>query len=80
MIARTKEDQKLKFPSFYLSEQELDIITNVKYLRHIIRNDLNVDDDDDDDDDIQRPIDDMLRQICWQANFIMCTDEVKTAL
>ena len=49
MIARTKEDQKLKFPSFYLSEQELVIVTKVKYLGHIIRNDLS-----DDDDDIQR--------------------------
>ena len=47
MRARTKEDQKLKFPSFHLSGQDLDIVTKVKYLEHIIRNDLN------DDDDIQ---------------------------
>ena len=43
MIARTKEDQKLKFPSFCLSEQELHIEPKVKHLGHIIRNDLNDD-------------------------------------
>ena len=47
MIVRTKDDQKLKFPSFYLSEEELDIVTKLKYVGHIIRNDPS------DDDDIQ---------------------------
>ena len=48
MVARTKEDQKLKFPSFYLSDQLLETVNTVKYLGHIIRDDLS------DDGDIQR--------------------------
>ena len=47
MIARTKEDQKLKFPSFFLSDKELDAVPKAHFFGHIIRNDLN------DDDDIQ---------------------------
>ena len=75
MIARTKEDQKLKFPSFYLSEQELDIVTKIKYLRHIIRNDLS------DDDHIQHQCYKWYAQANMLARkFHMCTDEVKTAL
>ena len=71
MIARTKEDQKLKFPSFFLSEKELDTVTKVKYLGHIMRDDLS----DDDDDDIQH----QRYKLYAQANmlackFQMCTD------
>ena len=32
MIARTKEDPKLEFPSFYLSEQVLETVNEVNYL------------------------------------------------
>ena len=50
MIARTKADQKLEFPSFYLSEQVLETVNEVNYLFtwHIIRDDLS------DGDDIQQ--------------------------
>ena len=73
MTARTKEDQKLKFPYFYLSEQELDIVTKVKYLGHTIRNDLN------DDDDIQCQCYKYAQTNMLARKFHMCT-EVKTAL
>ena len=48
MIARTKEDRKLCFSSFYLSGPELNIVAEAKYLGHILRDDFC------DDDDIQR--------------------------
>jgi len=72
MIVRTKEDLKSKFPSFYLNDQVLNVVTKVKYLGHIIRNDLN------DDDDIQR----QCCKLYGQANvlarkFYMCTEDVK---
>lgn len=44
MIARTKEDQELSFPCFYLNERKLSVLTKVKYLGHIIRDDLCDDD------------------------------------
>jgi len=72
MIVRTKEDLKSKFPSFYLNDQVLNVVTKVKYLGHVIRNDLN------DDDDIQR----QCCKLYGQANvlarkFYMCTEDVK---
>ena len=36
MICRTKEDQKLNFPVFYLSGQILSVCNSCKYLGHII--------------------------------------------
>ena len=75
MIARTKEDQKRKFPSFCLSEQSLNVVTKIKYLGHIIRDDLC------DDDDVQR----QCCKLYAQANMIarkfhMCSKDVKIAL
>ena len=75
MIVRTKDDQKLTFPSFSLAGEALEVVKKFKYLGHIIRDDLS------DDDDVQR-------QCCMlygQANmlarkFHMCTDDVKIAL
>ena len=75
MIVRTKDDQKLTFPSFPLAGEVLEVVKKFKYLGHIIRDDLS------DDDDVQR-------QCCMlygQANmlarkFHMCTDDVKIAL
>lgn len=45
VIAPTKEDHKLNIPSFYLTDQVLNVGSKVKYLGHILRNDLYVDDD-----------------------------------
>ena len=75
MIARTKEDMKLKFPSFSLGDQVLGVEGKVKYLGHIIRDDLR------DDDDVLR----QCRKLYAQANmlaqrFSKCTDDVKMAL
>ena len=50
LIARTKEDRKLVFPSFSLAGEPLVVVKKVKYLGHVIRDDLC----DDDDDDMQR--------------------------
>jgi len=41
MVVKTKENLKLKCPSFYIENQVLKVETKVKYLGHIIRNDLN---------------------------------------
>ena len=74
MIARTKEDQKLKFPKFYLSEQVLETVNKIKYLGHIIRDDLS------DDDDILRQCYKLYAQANIPARkFPMCSDNVKTA-
>merc|ERR1712030_310479 len=40
MIARTKEDKNQKFPSFTLSNGTLDEVNKVRYLGHIISDDL----------------------------------------
>ena len=48
MIVKTTEDQKRTFPTFFLADRELSVVDEVKYLGHIIRDDLS------DDDDIQR--------------------------
>lgn len=75
MIARTKEDQKLHFPSFYLHDTELTIATKVKYLGHILRNDSC------DDDDIQRQCCKLYAQANMLARkFYMCTNDVKISL
>lgn len=75
LIVRTKEDQKQNFPSFFLSNSSLDVVCKVRYLGHIITDDLC------DDDDIQR----QCRKLYAQANmlarrFHMCTDDVKVNL
>ncbi len=75
MIVKTKEDRKQKFPSFYLGDQLLNVVNKIKYLGHIIRDDLN------DDDDVQR----QCYKLYGQANmlarkFYMCTVDVKIAL
>ena len=75
MIMKTKEDRKATFPSFYLANKVLSVVDRVRYLGHIIRDDLC------DDDDIQR----QYCKLYAQANmlsrkFYMCTDDVKIAL
>ena len=45
MSSRTKDDQKLGFPSFYLAGDVLEVVKKFKYLGHIIRDDLCDDDD-----------------------------------
>ena len=69
MIAITKEDQKLKFPSFHLSEQELDIVTKVKYLTLMMMMIFSA-----------SAINCMPRQICWHANFICALMKSKQLL
>ncbi|XP_016534059.1 RNA-directed DNA polymerase from mobile element jockey-like [Poecilia formosa] len=75
MIVRTKEDQKLVLPDFFLSGVVLRICTAVKYLGHYITDDLT------DDMDINR----QRRLVYAQANmllrkFRMCSVPVKVAL
>ena len=75
MIMKTKEDRKATFPSFLLSDKVLNVVDKVRYLGHIIRDDLS------DDDDIQR----QYCKLYAQANmlgrkFHMCTDDVKISL
>jgi len=60
MIAKTREDQKLHFPSFFLGDQELNVVQKYRYLGHIIRNDLS------DDDEVQR----QCCQLYAQANML----------
>ena len=75
MICKTKDDQKLTFPSFYLSGEVLDVVKKFKYLGHIIREDLC------DDDDIQRQCCKLYGQANMLARkFHMCTVNVKIAL
>ena len=75
MICRTKEDQKLNFPDFYLSGQILSVCKTCKYLGHII------DDKLEDDSDMLRQ-----RRILYvQANMLLrkfhfCSNEVKVNL
>ena len=71
---RTKEDLTLKFPPLDLSEQVREIVNKVKYLGHIIRDDLS------DDDDIQRQCYKLYARVNVLARkFHMCSDNVKTA-
>lgn len=48
MIAKATEDQKQNFSSFFMADQVLNVVSKVRYLGQIIRNDLC------DDDDAQR--------------------------
>ena len=75
LICRSKGDQKLNFPIFYLSGQIIPMASNCKYLGHII-------------DDKMQDDSDMLRQRCMlyaQANMLVrkfhfCSAEVKVNL
>ena len=75
MICRTKEDQKLNFPVFYLSGHTLSVCNSCKYLGHIINDKM------EDDADMHR----QRRMLYAQANmlarkFHYCSDEVKVSL
>ena len=75
MISRTKDDQKLSFPSFYLAGDVLEVVKKFKYLGHIIRDDLC------DDDDVQCQCCKLYGQANMLARkFHMCTDNAKIAL
>ena len=75
MICKTKDDQKLTFPSFSLAGEVLEVVKKFKYLGHIIRDDLC------DDDDVQRQCCKLYGQANMLARkFHMCTDNVKIAL
>ena len=75
MICRTKEDQRLNFPVFYLSGQILSVCNSCKYLGHIINDKL------EDDSDMLR----QRRMLYAQANMLVrkfhfCSEEVKVNL
>lgn len=75
LICRTKEDQKLHFPTFYLSGQSLCVSYCTKYLGHIITDRL------EDDADMYR----QRRMLYVQANMLVrkfhhCSDDVKVRL
>ena len=75
MICRTRRDQALSFPSFYLSGQALSVCNSTKYLGHIITDQM------DDDEDMYR----QRRVLYAQANMLIrkfhfCTDDVKISL
>ena len=75
MIVRSKEDRQLTFPDFFLSGSGLDVCSEIKYLGHIISNDLS------DDKDIYR----QRRKLYAQGNmlcrkFSMCSVPVKISL
>ena len=73
MICKTKDDQKLTFPSFSLAGEGLEVVK--KFKGHIIRDDLC------DDDDVQRQCCKLYGQANMLARkFHMCTDNVKIAL
>ncbi len=46
LIARTKDDIKCVCPTFSLAGEPLAVVKKVKYLGHVIRDDLCDDDDD----------------------------------
>ena len=72
MIAKTKEDQNQKFPLFLLSDRTLEVVKKVRYLGHIITDDLC------DDDDVQRQCCKLYAQANMLARkFHMCTEDVK---
>ena len=75
LICRTKEDQKMHFPMFYLSGQSLCVSSCTKYLGHIITDKM------EDDADMYR----QRRMLYVQANmlgrkFHHCSDDVKVSL
>ena len=70
LIARTKEDRKLVFPSFSLAGEPLVVVKKVKYLGHVIRDDLC------DDDDVQRQCGILYGHANMLARkFYMCTTD-----
>ncbi len=74
MICRAKDHRDLNFPDYYLSGQVLNVCTTVKYLGHIINNEMS-------DDDMYR----QRRKLYAQANMLvrklyMCSDQVKINL
>ena len=75
IIAKTKEDQNQKFPLFLLSDRTLEVVRKVRYLGHIITDDLC------DDDDVQRQCCKLYAQANMLARkFHMCTEDVKVSL
>ncbi|KAK0141236.1 hypothetical protein N1851_021750 [Merluccius polli] len=75
LICRTKEDQKLHFPMFYLSGQSLCVSNCMKYLGHIITDKM------EDDADMYR----QRRMLYVEANMLVrkfhyCSDDVKVNL
>ena len=75
LICRTKEDQKLNFPVFYLSGHAINVSSSCKYLGHIINDKM------EDDADMYR----QRRMLYAQANMLVrkfhyCSDEVKVNL
>ena len=75
MIIRSREDKRSPFPAFYLAGTALSECSEIKYLGHIIANDLS------DDGDIYR----QRQKLYVQANmlcrkFSMCSEPVKISL
>ena len=75
MIVKSKINNQHQFPVFHLCNQQLDVVDSIKYLGHIISNDLR------DDADISR----QCRRLYAQGNmlkrkFFMCTPDVKLSL
>ena len=74
MIAKTKEDQKKKIPSFFMADQALNVVNKVRYVGQINRNNLS-------EHHCQRQCCKLYVQTNMLAReFHMCTDDVKTAL
>ncbi len=74
MICRTKEDKSLQFPVFKLSDNALYLCNKVKYLGHILTDQMT-------DDDTYR----QCRMLYAQANILLrkfglCTKKVKLSL
>ena len=75
LICRTKEDQKMSFPDFNLSNHNIVPCKKVKYLGHFLTEDMT------DDDDIRRQCCKMYAQANTLARrFHSCTDDVKISL
>ncbi len=75
LIARTKDDIKCVYPTFSLAGEPLEVVKKVKYLGHVIRDDLC------DDDDVQRQCGKLYGQANMLARkFHMCTPDVKISL
>jgi hypothetical protein len=75
MICSTRDDLNIKFPSFYLSGEELGVVNTTKYLGHILTDTL------EDDADMSR----QRRVLYVQANMLArkfhhCTTDVKINL
>ena len=75
MIARTKEDKNQKFPSFTLAGGTLEVVSKVRYLGHMMSDDMS------DDEDVKRQYCKLYAQANMLARkFYMCTDDVKVSL